>query len=126
VNTTFAPKLESVPTPSKRKSLLNPSERDGFPVKVSRSGPIVRFKLTALFSPAVWLIAGYDRNSGLLTGYADLHGTGQDAEWGVIPLEFLECLNTIGVPIVQRTPKWAFKPTPLSACIDSKTGCVIV
>ena len=72
-------------------------------------------RLFALGCAATWLIAEYDPEERIAFGYADLHGGGQDAEWGYVSIAELESLKFRGVPRVELDSH--FTPRRFAECV---------
>lgn len=83
--------------------------------KVDAKDKVMHARLFALGSAATWLIAEYDPKERIAFGYADLHGGGQDAEWGYISIEELESLKFLGIPRVELDAH--FTPRPFAECV---------
>lgn len=83
--------------------------------KVDAKDKVIQARLFALNSAATWLIVEYDPEEKVAFGYADLHGGGQDAEWGYISIAELESLKFMGIPRVEVDRH--FTPKPFAECV---------
>lgn len=83
---------------------------------------IARALFVSVFSPAKWLIFGYDPETEIVYCYADLYGSGREggAEFGDTYVPELEglTLQPFGIPMVVCLE--GFPPMPFLECIDSE------